>query len=339
MGCHVALECSSRGYETYLLERHARLGQETSTRNSGVLHAGIYYARDSLKARLCVEGNALSRSFFQEHGIEFREAGKFIIARTDAECAEIERLYANAKANGARVEMTTPDKVRDRIPYIHCRAALFSPATAIIETAGYIECMKALLYRNGVTIVAPCTVRAVRGAACDTDRGEVEADIIVNCAGLYADEIANSCGLSGYEVRPLKGDYYATVGIECRVPVYPPPTAHLGTLGVHLTPTFGREVLLGPSETTAQAKDDYQIRTPKQEFSSSLESMVDTAAFSGIELYEGYSGNRPRVYYKGTRCQDFVIIKHPSHVVHLLGIESPGLTAAPAIARHLMTLV
>lgn len=339
VGCHVAYALARKGYETYLFERHERLGQETSSRNSGVLHAGIYYKKYSLKAGLCVEGNALSREFFRDHDVAFRETGKYIIARTDSEITEIERLRESAGENGAPVEPATPSRVKRDLPYIECVAALYSPSTAIVDAADYMDRMKAALYQAGVSVIAPCNVRGIRGNVCVTDRGEFLADLFVNSAGLYADELAAECGLHGYVVRPLKGDYYSTVSIECRVPVYPPPSVHTGTLGVHLTPTFGREVLLGPSETHTEAKDDYEIRTPREEFSSSLASMIDAATAARIELNEGYSGNRPRVYLNGERCEDFVVVRRPSNVIHLLGIESPGLTAAPALARYVLSML
>lgn len=339
VGCHVALQLAERKFEVFLLEKHERLGMETSSRNSCVLHAGIYYPLESLKAQLCVEGNRRSREFFDRFGISYRPTGKIIVARDGSETAQIEELYDKAIANGAPgMSLISSDAVRERVPYSHCVGALFSGSTCIIDMGDYFSTLKTLLVQYDVHILFGCCALAIKGGTrVETTCGPVDSDIIVNAAGLYADEVARMSGLAGYTVIPLKGDYYCTIRLPLALPVYPPPNHGDGTLGVHLTPTMGSEVLIGPSEVPSKGKDNYEIETHFNVFDSSLRSMITDYDALNLSLYEAFSGNRPRAHLDGKHCEDFVITRYPDSVIHLLSIESPGLTASPAIARMIVS--
>ena len=335
VGCHTAICFAQGGYEAYLFERHPRLGMESSSRNSGVLHAGIYYEGNSLKALLCIEGNRLSREFFASLGVGFLPTGKYLIARTPEEEDSLEWLRARAGENGVPVTMLARKSIRDEIPMIRCAAALHSPDTGIIDTGDYFKALRALLYRHDVELLCSNMVMSIgEDGLVRSKRGDLKADIIINCAGLDSDLFAGQCGLNEYRIRPLKGDYYASSDLPLKIPVYPPPNTQHHTLGMHLTPTFGKEVLIGPSEIPSPAKDDYTILTPRKVFEDALESMLVDDYRGSLHMHEGFSGNRPRVYCKDVRCDDFIIVRRPENVIHLLGIESPGLTAAPALARY-----
>ncbi len=341
VGCHIALHLAERGYSVFLLEKNERLGQETSTRNSGVLHAGIYYPPGSLKATLCVEGNVRSREFFERWEVPFRPTGKYIIARNAEEEGDLEALLVNAKNNSVpEMEMVVPTRVHGDLPFIKCVSALYSGSTGILDAAEYMTVLYGLLYRYDVQLIRNCRVAGIDpGRSVETERGPLEADIIINAAGLYADELARTCGVSEYTIIPLKGDYMVTKSIKIDIPVYPVPTHSHGTLGIHLTPTFSGETLIGPSEVPSSGKDDYRIETPRESFMESLGSMMDDSVLKSLVADEGYSGNRPRAYRDGKRCEDFVIIRSHPGVFHLIGIESPGLTAAPAIAAHVYGMI
>ena len=340
VGCHVALHFAGRKNEVFLLEKNPRLGQETSTRNSGVLHAGIYYRRDSLKARLCVEGNARSREFFARHDVPFRPTGKYIISKGGREDEDLEKLFQNALANGVPgMERVLPEEVTREAPFIRCSSALFSSSTGILDASEYLTILKGLLYQADVTVLCGCRALGVDSGGVETDRGYIEGDVMINAAGLYADDLASGSGLEDYRVIPLKGDYYCTLTFPLEVPIYPLPNRELNTLGIHFTPTFGREVLIGPSEHSSRGKGDYSVETPREVFERELRDVLTLASYEAIEIHEGFSGNRPRAYKGEERCDDFVIIRKPDNVIHLLGIESPGLTAAPAMAAHLAALL
>lgn len=340
VGAHIALALADR-FTVYLIEKNPKLGQETSTRNSGVLHAGIYYPTNSLKARLCVEGNALSREFFSKYDVPFKPSGKYIIARDTSEEGELERLFENARNNGVPLmRRASMKEFHERFPYVLAHAAIFSGSTGIIDAADYMITLAGLLDRKNVEVLKPCrALGIIPGPAIETDRGRLDVDVAINAAGLFADEIAISAGIDEYEIRPLKGDYLASRSIQLGVPIYPVPNHAHGTLGIHLTPTFSTEVLFGPSEAKCDNKSDYSFATPLDVFHESLKNTFEASFLSKIEFYEGYSGNRPRAYHRGKRCDDFTILEKPSGAFHLIGIESPGLTSAPALARYIASLL
>jgi glycerol-3-phosphate dehydrogenase len=340
VGMHVALRFASGGYEVFLLEKNEKPALETSGRNSGVLHAGIYYRKDSLKAALCVRGNVLSSEFFSKYGVAHRRTGKYIIARNRDEEKIVGDLYINACQNGAVGMERVPSRcIADAIPFIKCTDAIYSGSTCLIDVGDYISVMSGVLYRNDVHVICSCRVVSIDGTpSVETNNGMMEADVIINSAGLYADEVAALSGLTDYTIIPLKGDYYQTTSLRLDVPVYPVPHSSHGALGIHLTPTFGMEVLLGPSETVSSGKDNYMIETPAGDFEEALRGMLHEDAFKKVSIHEGHSGNRPKAYVNGKMCDDFVIKKTGS-VVHLIGIESPGLTAAPAIAEYVFGMI
>jgi len=338
VGCHLAYRLVKEGQEVYLLEKETSLGEHTSTRNSGVIHGGIYYEPGSLKATLCVRGRHLTYQFLEDQGIPHRKCGKIIVALEEEELRALEELRKKGVENGAEnLTLLEVSEVRKIEPRVRCLAALHSPETGILEMATYIRVMEKVLKGSGVTIVKQCKVVSVgKHNLLSTTRGEIEADILINAAGLYSDSIANMCGLEGYKVVPYKGDYYNTTEDVISGLVYPVPDSPHG-LGVHLTRTMGGETLIGPSVTQVADKEDYEIRTPREEFERGALAMVPDLDVGRI--YPGYSGNRPKAYFDGFLQTDFVIRKQGQNRVHLLGIESPGLTAAPAIAEYVAKIV
>lgn len=338
VGCHIAYRLAREGKEVFLLEKERALGEHTSTRNSGVVHAGIYYPPGSLKARLCVRGRHLTYEFLQNHDIPHRRCGKIIVALLDSERKALEDLKKQGEGNGVEnLRLIDEPEARKIEPRVRCLAALCSPETGILDMAAYMRGIERMLRGLGVSIVKPCEVLSLDGHnTLGTTRGKLEAEMIVNAAGLYSDSIAKMCGLEGYEIIPHKGDYYNTTEEVVRGLVYPvPDSPH--SLGIHLTRTLGEETLIGPSAVRGFDKEDYGIRTPLEEFEKGSLAMVPDVNIHRI--YPGYSGNRPKLYYKGILQTDFVILRQEKGRVHLLGIESPGLTAAPAIAEYVAKLI
>jgi L-2-hydroxyglutarate oxidase LhgO len=338
VGCHVAYRLATEGKEVFLLEKEKALGEHASTRNSGVIHAGIYYPEGSLKARWCVRGRQLTYEFLQSHGIPHRKCGKIIVALRDAELKALEELKKRGEGNGVEnLRLLGETEVREIEPRVKCLAALHSPETGILDMAGYIRTMEKLLKELGVTIVKQCRVLSVEGPnTLKTTRGEIGAEWIINGAGLHSDTIAALCGVEGFEILPHKGDYYNTTEEVIRGLIYPvPDSPH--SLGIHLTRTLGEEILIGPSALPAADKEDYEIRTPREEFEKGALAMIPD--FNIRRIYPGYSGNRPKLYCRGELQTDFVIREQEEGRIHLLGIESPGLTAAPAIAEYVAEII
>jgi L-2-hydroxyglutarate oxidase LhgO len=333
VGCHIAYRLAEEGKEVFLLEKEKALGEHTSTRNSGVVHAGIYYTQGSLKARLCVQGRHMTYEFLQNHQIPYRKCGKLIVALVNAELKALEDLKKRGDENGVENLRLIDDVEAKKIePRVRCLAALCSPETGILDMAAYMRTMERVLKGSGVTVVKQCKALSVDDHnALTTTRGTMEAEMIINAAGLYSDSIAKMCGLEGYVIVPHKGDYYNTTEEVIRGLVYPvPDSPH--SLGIHLTRTLGEETLIGPSAIEASNKEDYEVKTPREEFEKGALALIPDLKVH--KIYPGYSGNRPKVYYQGKLRPDFVIQKQENGRVHLLGIESPGLTAAPAIAEY-----
>lgn len=338
VGCFVARELAKKDGEVFLLEKEKALGEHTSTRNSGVIHGGIYYPHGSLKARLCVRGRHLTYEFLEKHNIPHRKCGKLIVALDAKEFKELEDLKHLGEGNGVEnLRLIEGTEAQEIEPRVRCMAALHSPETGMLDMAAYIRSMEKVLKGLDVTIVKQCQVLSIDdNNVLTTTRGPIESDIVINTAGLHSDSIATMCGLEGYEIVPYKGDYYNTTEDVVEGLVYPVPGSTLG-LGVHLTPTYGEEILIGPSVLRVSDKEDYEIRTPRKEFEQGAVAMVPDLDLG--RMYPGFSGNRPKVYYRGELKTDFVIEKQGRGRVHLLGIESPGLTSAPALAEYVAELL
>jgi len=338
VGCHIAYCLAKERLEVFLLEKEKSLGEHTSTRNSGVIHGGIYYDPGSLKAKLCVRGRHLTYEFLQSHDIPHWKCGKVIVAMVVSELKALEDLKTRGEDNGVEnLKLVDETEVQRIEPRVRCLTGLHSPETGILDMAAYIKTMEKVLKGLGVTIVKQCEVLSIgTHNTLGTTRGEMEADILINAAGLHSDSIAKMCGLEGYEIVPSKGDYYNTTEDVIRGLVYPvPDSPH--TLGIHLTRTLGEETLIGPSIVPVSDKEDYEIKTPREEFERGALAMV--LDINTKRIYPGYSGNRPKLYYHGELQTDFVIQKQEKERIHLLGIESPGLTAAPAIAEYVAKMI
>jgi len=333
VGCHLAYRLAKEGREVFLLEKEKALGEHTSTRNSGVIHGGIYYPQESLKTRLCVRGRHLTYEFLENHDVPHWKCGKVIVAQVASELKALEDLKKRGEGNGVEnLSLIDEAEVRKVEPRVKCLAALLSPETGILDMAAYIRVMERMLKGLGVNIVKQCKVMSIDDHNnLITTRGEMEAEMIINAAGLYSDSIARMCGLEGYEIIPYKGDYYNTTEEVIRGLVYPVPDSPY-SLGIHLTRTLGEETLIGPSAVQVSDKEDYEIKTPREEFEEGALAMIPD--FDIHRIYPGYSGNRPKLFYHGELQTDFVIRNQEKGRVHLLGIESPGLTAAPAIAEY-----
>ncbi len=338
VGCHIALKLARQGHEVFLLEKEKALGEHTSTRNSGVIHGGIYYAPGSLKARFCIRGRHLTYEFLRNHNIPYSRCGKIIVALNSGEFRDLEDLKRRGENNGMEsLRLLERSDIQKLEPRVTCPAALHSPETGILDMAAYMKTMERVLKGVGVTIVKQCEVLSSEGShTLNTSRGKMEADMLINAAGLHSDSIAKMAGLEGYEIVPHKGDYYNTTENMVRALVYPVPNS-VYSLGIHLTRTLGEETLIGPSAVQVADKEDYTIRTPREEFEQGALSIIPD--LDTKRIYPGYSGNRPKAYYHGELQTDFVIRQQEQGWVHLLGIESPGLTAAPAIAEYVSEMI
>jgi L-2-hydroxyglutarate oxidase LhgO len=360
VGCALACEIAEQTEDVFLLEQMPKLGMATSTRNSGVVHSGIYYPPGSLKARLCVEGNRLTKEFCAAHGVPHKNCGKLVVASHENETAELERLAANGRANGVGgLRLVDRKRIAEREPHVTAVAALEVPSTGILEAEALVKAYARIATERGASILTharatrlePCTdsiaVAIELGDADDPatlQRESIEARCVVNAAGLYADEVAALLGNKSYRIYPVRGEYAEVSRARADLVnalVYPLPHPGGLTLGVHLTRTMWDTVLVGPTARYVKEKSDYERdRLPLEEFLRSAQTLLPELKLEDLHL--AYSGLRPKlVPPEGHGIADFVITRDPTHsrAIHLVGIESPGLTAARAIARHVAPMV
>jgi L-2-hydroxyglutarate oxidase LhgO len=346
VGLAVARALARRGLETIVLEQERCIGSGTSSRNSEVIHAGIYYPTGSLKAQLCVRGRRLLYEFCASHGVPHRRCGKLIVATTPDQCAVLEQLQATGRANGVEeLEMISAAAARAAEPQLHCVAALDSGSTGIVDSHGLMLALQGDFEAAG-GMLALCS--PVLAGACGSDGITLEVGgeqpmqigtgLLVNCAGLQAQALAASlAGFPAAQVPALhlaKGNYYSLGG---RSPfsrlVYPVPEP--GGLGVHLTIDLGGQARFGP-DVEWMDHIDYQV-DPARSASFYASIRRYWPALPDGALQPGYAGIRPKLTGPGAAAADFMIQREVDHgvpgLVNLFGIESPGLTASLAIAE------
>src|SRR5579864_726182 len=357
IGCAIARAVSSRWQEVFLVEQFPKLGMATSTRNSGVNHSGIYYPKDSLKARLCVEGNRLTYEFCEKHNVPFRHCGKLVVAAAAHEEPELAALKKRGEDNGVEgLQLVGAAEIRKRELHIKGTAALHVPSTGIVSAEELVHAYARVATNQGANIVTRAQVTSLEpsgntirvglriGDEEDSQEEKIEARCVINAAGLYADEVAAMLGNRSWKIYPVRGEYCEVRGPRSSLInnlVYPLPHSDGLSLGVHFTKTLWGTFLLGPTATYVDGKDNYEKnRLPMAAFAESAKTLLPEVEESDLHL--GYSGLRPKlVPPTGHGIADFVIERDPvvRQVIQLVGIESPGLTAAPAIAEHVAGLV
>ncbi len=340
VGLSCAYSLADKGESVALLETHERLGEETSTHNSGVIHAGIYYAKDSLKALLCVAGRRKLTTRLRDWKIPHRIGGKLIVAANQTEIPELERLLKCGLDNDVEeLRLIDASEARKIEPNIKAVAALFSPVTGVMDTGAYIRALEARAIEKGAMISARSQVTGIDietdSIVLHTQRGDIRARKAVNAAGLWADEVAAMCGFTGHKIYPCRGEYASVIARKAHLAnnlVYPVPALY--SLGVHLTKTVDNELWLGPTAQFIEDKRNYETgRRPPEDFFEEAHKLCPSLTVGDLRM--GPSGIRPKRVGPGQATADFLITPQPDdpRVIHLIGIESPGLTASIAIGE------
>jgi L-2-hydroxyglutarate oxidase LhgO len=353
VGLGIASELSNRYDDIIVLERHSFFGQEISSRNSEVIHAGIYYPQGSLKAKLCVEGAERLYEICEKYSIPHKKIGKLVVAREDEEVKVLEDLFEKGRKNNVKdLRFLSKSDVQKIEPSVNAVAALYSPNTGIIDSYSLMRHFYNIAQANGVLFAFNSEVNFLNKegnwfvVGVNQEDYRFKSKVVINCAGLSADYIAGLAGIDvqkcGYKLKFCKGSYFSYAKPSpIKMLVYPVPQEELIGLGVHATLDLGNRLRFGPDVEYINSID-YNVDIKKMdrffESASRLISGLNKESF-GPDM----AGIRPKLQWPGEKVRDFVIKEESDKglpgLFNLIGIESPGLTASPAIARMVSEMV
>lgn len=332
----------------YVLEREGSIGTQTSSRNSEVIHAGIYYPHGSLKAQLCVRGRELLYEYLIERDLPFNRLGKLIVAVNSEQDQMLAGIKARAEKNGVMdLEFLTQRQAQSLEPELYCTSALLSPSTGILDTHSYMLSLQGDAENAGAFVVFHTEVVKAEcsggNISLHTNTGDViDAKRVINCAGVSAPLLAKLFEGADQAQIPkahyCKGNYFLLQGKSpFKRLIYPVPEA--AGLGVHLTLDLGGQVKFGPDVQWVEDPSDLSVEPSRGELfygavRSYWPSLPDHA------LIPGYAGIRPKINSEDEKSEDFKILDKETHkvpgLIHLLGIESPGITSSLAIAQEVV---
>jgi L-2-hydroxyglutarate oxidase LhgO len=355
IGLATAREIAQEKKEVFVFEKNRTFGLETSSRNSEVIHAGIYYPEDSLKAKLCVEGKSLLYKLCDKHNIAYKKPGKIIVAADENETTQLEKLYEQGRKNGVEdLMLLSRTELKQLEPNVEARAGLLSPSTGILDSHSLLKFLYSQAREKGAEFVFGTEVVGIERMEAKykveiRDREGISAFIsrvVINAAGLNSDRIAQLAGIdiakAGYRLHYCKGEYFSLSSKYRNVVnrlIYPTPeqAGH----GIHMTLGLDGRVLLGPSAHYVEAIDYAVDETQKQAFHNSTKRFLPLVELE--DLTPESAGIRPKLQGPGEAFRDFVIAHEEKTdfpgLINLIGIESPGLTASPAIARYVGRMV
>jgi L-2-hydroxyglutarate oxidase LhgO len=359
-GLAIAAELSKqfKDRSLILLERHNKFGQETSSRNSEVIHAGIYYPTESLKANLCVKGNELLYQFCQEWNIPHQRIGKLIIAREEQEIPLLESLLDQGQKNGVMdLEILGEKQIAKLEPNIQAVAAVLSPSTGIIDSHQLMLRLEWIALEQGAVIAYQHDVLGVESKANGYEvtyrnpAGRLEtihSQWLINCAGLNSDQIASFLGIdlddSGYRIYPCKGEYFSVSNSKSGLVshlIYPPPLKELKGLGIHATKSLDGRLRFGPNAIYTETLDYNVDEAHAQEFYKAVKTYMPF--LDSADFLPDMAGIRPKIQAPGDPFKDFIVCHEAGRgfegLINLIGIESPGLTSSLALAAKVKDLV
>ncbi len=342
--------------ELYILEKEKEYGQAQSSRNSEVIHAGVYYPKDSLKAELCVKANPVIYKICEENKIAHKKCGKIIVGNEEEEVKQLEEIIKHATEIGAReLELIDSKEVHNLEPKVKADAAILSPTTGILDAHGLMDHfyrearqksgVDPLVLDTEVIDITPVKDGYIVKMISGGEPFEVESRIIINSAGLQSDKVAAMPGIdimeAAYNIHWCKGDYFNLTGVPpASMLVYPPPPQDEASLGIHSVPDLTGRLKFGPNAYYAD-EINYSVESEKEPFWRDIARYFPTV--KPENLHPDMSGIRAKLQGPGQPVRDFVI-KHEedrdlSGFFNLVGIESPGLTASPSIAEIVAEMV
>jgi L-2-hydroxyglutarate oxidase LhgO len=356
VGLAIAARLSERHSDIVLLEKNEHYGMETSSRNSEVIHAGIYYVPGSLKAKLCVEGRDELYKICAVNDIPFKRITKIITATSEDQVPRLESIYRNGIANGVKLEWIDGAAAKRLEPHIQSYKAIYSPDTGILNVHSLMDYFYHTAMNRGVIVQQRCEVKGIEKIAGgyelvlaeDGLPSKTSSEIVINAAGLNSDLVAAMTGIdidgAGYRMVYAKGSYFAVVPAKWNIVsrlVY--PVANEETLGVHALTDIAGRLRFGPDQDYLPSRRfDYTVdETKRHNFAKSVQRIIP--GISEDDLTPDISGMRPKLQRQGEPARDFVIVHEKERglegFINLIGIESPGLTSSPAIARCVEGLI
>jgi L-2-hydroxyglutarate oxidase LhgO len=357
VGLAIAAKLSSKYSDVIVLEQHTKFGQETSSRNSEVIHSGVYYPADSLKARPCVKGRKLLYSFCDEHEIKYNKCGKLIVATNAEEKELLKSILNQSRENGVSdSRIIEPEEIRNLEPNIKAISAIRFPSTGIIDSFGLMKQLETVCFCNKSQIAYGNMVKSIRkilngySVIVNDSDGEFEftTEILVNAGGLEAFDISSSIGLNKQEYKQYywKGEYFAIGNGKNKLInslIYPIPNKNITGLGVHATIDLNHGARLGPNAIYLDGNvKDYTVDPDHKK--SFFESANKFLPFLELDdLHPDQAGIRPKLQKPGDPFRDFIIKNETENgypnFINLVGIESPGLTSCLSIANYVDSLL
>ncbi len=355
VGLAVAAELARQQKGVFVLEKNRTFGLETSSRNSEVIHAGIYYPEGSLKARFCVEGNPLLYEFCEKYGVGHRRLGKIIVATDDAEFEKLEEFLELGHRNGVTdLRLISRNEIRHTEPNVEAVAGMLSPSTGILDAYTLMRALYGLARERGADFVFETEVVGLEkvGTGYEVEirdregTSSIRAGTVINSAGLNSDRVAGLAGIdltqAGYQLHYCKGEYFSLNSPEgppvSRL-VYPLPE-HAGK-GIHITPTMDGRMRLGPNTLYVDGIDYGVDEADKETFYQSVKKFLPGLRLEDLE--PEMAGIRPKLQGPEDDFRDFVIAHEEDRglpgLINMVGIESPGLTGSIAIGRYVAGMV
>ena len=347
MGLAVAYKLCSKYNNILVVEKERAFGQHVSSRNSEVIHSGLYYEPDSLKAKLCVRGNQLMYDFAKKYAINYNNCGKIIVVPDPGEIDKLEVLMQNGKQNGVEgLELISGAEVRQRESIIRAAGGLAVPSTGIIDSHAFMNKLAYLITTEDSDIVYNTEVTRISReddyyqlSFKDMDYG-VKSTIVINSAGLWCDKISAMVGIDDYKLQICKGEYYKTSMYrnELNSLIYPLPTKI--SLGTHIVLHMDGSIGFGPNAYYVDEIDYSMDDSNKKIFLKHINKYLDLPEES---LSQDFTGIRPKIQGPGEPSQDFIITNETEkgyhNFINLIGIESPGLTSSLAIAEYVKDII
>jgi (S)-2-hydroxyglutarate dehydrogenase len=377
VGLTLARELLRQGAtDILIIDKEPKLGMHASGRNSGVLHAGIYYQKDTLKAKFCQMGSRLMKDYCRENGLPLHETGKVIVTRNEAEMPGLGQLFIRAQANGARVSLIDKQELAEIEPSAFTMdKAIYSPETAMVDPKQVISCLQKELQAKGIRVLTACAFKGLKNKTTAlTEQGAIEFKQCINAAGSYADKVAHSFGVGlEYKMLPFKGTYRQLVdgsNVDIRGNIYPVPDLRNPFLGVHFTRNVHGMVTVGPTAIPCFGRENYQglAGINRELFSilgGSAQLLIRNPGFRRVAMTEPrkyltrYLYNDASKLVKGLKYSDLkptskvgirpqlihwptkklvmdFLVERTENSLHVLNAISPAFTCSMAVSKQLV---